>query len=721
MRPPCEAEPGDHLRLLDILVTRIGKAAAENKIGILVEAERCFAELTGADAEIIVNSAGQWRRWQHLEVATDDAEAPEAAPSVVEAGRLVLPIRPDAIAVVLEDDGGPGLAAALGILAGCVALAVDLGAARSAGARSASELDVLHAVATRILETQTLDDILLLVSHEAKRLLSADICGVMMREGDEVVMKSCVGHFSPVMPRLRMQSGIGVAGHVLATGKPCVVGNYVESHIITRDFIPLARAEKVRSALAVPILSRESFIGVLEVWRRRPTAFKEEDTQLLVALAGLTAVAIDNALLLRAHVDAAERLSAAYSALEERYAVITSTAEFQERVAALMLVDHSLPRILDLTSEFTDATILFLDAGGRLECAVPAAGRPEDEVIRSLAARLTKPRRDGGTPFTLPLGERLAYVLPVTSGVEPLGALVWLGSDDPTERVRLALRHVSLAAGLYCYERRRAARERISTLESVMWALFEGDLGVRAVAYERAAELRVQIRDHVFVAILALPALAATEKDDDPVRHERILAAAGENGLGFLVLMAGIRGNRLCLLCKGHPDGSRMASLDRLRTLLQGQSRGEQIPLGLSTTHTDWRSLPAAYREAVVAAEVASHRRRNPVVHYGQTGIMGLLVNLHGKADLRRVGGEILGGLLSEAEPNRRVLMDTLEAYFDCECSQLATAGQLNVHSKTVAYRLEKIGAITGLNLSRHQDRVLADIGIRMLALIDEA
>ncbi|MFX8624484.1 GAF domain-containing protein, partial [Acinetobacter baumannii] len=83
----------------------------------------------------------------------------------------------------------------------------------------------------------------------------------------------------------------------------------------TRDFMPLARMEKVRSALAVPILSRDAIIGVLEVWRRRPVSFDAEDTPLLLALAGLASIAIDNALLLRAHAETAERLTVAYGEL----------------------------------------------------------------------------------------------------------------------------------------------------------------------------------------------------------------------------------------------------------------------------------------------------------------------------------------------------------------------------------------------------------------------
>lgn len=707
---------------LSSFVARLVEAADEGNGRVFSEAEHCFAELTKGAAEIVVNTAGLWRSWRHLDSPEEDPETGAVCLAEAFPDSIVLPIREGTIAVLLDRLDCSGIEEELSALTNCVALALDVGTGRATAARSVNELHVLRAVAKRILETHDLDEILLLVSHETKRLLAADICGVMFCEADEVVMKSCVGHFSPIMPKLRMQSGVGVAGQVLATGEACMVSNYVESANITRDFVPLARLEKVRSALAVPILSRDAIIGVLEVWRRRPSVFKPEDTALLHALAGLASIAIDNALLLRAHADAAARLTVAYGELTERYAVITSASSFQERLASLMLVELSLPRILGLTSEFTEATVFFLDSHRNVECVEPATAGPSDEQLRPLQDLLTKFRRAGDAPFVTQLGERLAYVLPIVSGVEALGWLVWLGSSEPEEMIRLALRHVALAVGLYCFERRRLARERVSTLENVMWGLLEGDLVDRAVAHDRARELKVQIRDSIFVVVISLPAsVTSSSAELDPVWHEKILSLSGPDRLGSAVLMAGVRGSHLCLICKGNPDAARLAVLNGLRERLKSELRATAMPMGLSGVHNDWRSLPAAFREAVVALEVAKHRRGDHVANYHDIGVLGLLVSLRNKADLRRVGEEILGGLLKEPEPSRKMLLGTLQAFFDCNCSQGATAERLHVHNKTVSYRLEKISSLTGLNFARHQDRVLADLGIRMMTLIDDA
>jgi len=43
-------------------------------------------------------------------------------------------------------------------------------------------------------------------------LLDADICGIFLREDDELVMRGCVGNHMVQTSRLRMRRGQGLAG-----------------------------------------------------------------------------------------------------------------------------------------------------------------------------------------------------------------------------------------------------------------------------------------------------------------------------------------------------------------------------------------------------------------------------------------------------------------------------------------------------------------------------
>jgi DNA-binding PucR family transcriptional regulator len=59
--------------------------------------------------------------------------------------------------------------------------------------------------------------------------------------------------------------------------------------------------------------------------------------------------------------------------------------------------------------------------------------------------------------------------------------------------------------------------------------------------------------------------------------------------------------------------------------------------------------------------------------------------------------------------------------FFESDCSQRVAAERLFVHHKTLRYRLERIRQLTGLDLSRHEDRMRADFALRLLQVNETA
>ena len=49
---------------------------------------------------------------------------------------------------------------------------------------------------------------------------------------------------------------------------------------------------------------------------------------------------------------------------------------------------------------------------------------------------------------------------------------------------------------------------------------------------------------------------------------------------------------------------------------------------------------------------------------------------------------------------------------------QEAAAQRLGVHRKTISYRLEKVSELTGLDLSTHDDRLVADLSLYVYRLL---
>jgi sugar diacid utilization regulator len=313
------------------------------------------------------------------------------------------------------------------------------------------------------------------------------------------------------------------------------------------------------------------------------------------------------------------------------------------------------------------------------------------------------------------------HARPILAGNELLGWIGWFGKSQPDESARLVLSHVSLAVAMHLLERRNTTRARSQTLQSVLWDLLEGDDETRSAALDRARELKVPIIKQpvaVLVASIARGEEPATEVLLDEER-DRVLDIVQRSDIGRSAAMFGIRGTQLRLICKAIETTRLREQILRLIREIQQEVPRVSMACGFSSPCSDVREMPSHLREASIALEVARYRRGSPVAAYSESGVLGLLINLRSEADVRRVAQEILGGLMGEPEASRKMLLDTLRTFFECDCSQAATALSLGAHQKTIAYRLSKVTKLTGLKLAKHQDRLLADIGTRLYFMLE--
>ena len=66
----------------------------------------------------------------------------------------------------------------------------------------------------------------------------------------------------------------------------------------------------------------------------------------------------------------------------------------------------------------------------------------------------------------------------------------------------------------------------------------------------------------------------------------------------------------------------------------------------------------------------------------------------------------------------RTDLVGTLESYFDNDCNMNATAANVFAHRHTVAYRLERVKELTGLDPLRAADRERLGLGLKAYRII---
>jgi diguanylate cyclase (GGDEF)-like protein/PAS domain S-box-containing protein len=199
----------------------------------------------------------------------------------------------------------------LSLFAGQVAPALE--AARLAGesARQTEIFKALHDLAVAgggVLETTTLAQ---LAVDRARSLLGAD--------------RSVLKWFDPAIGKLRAlarsgasdqaedtsETGVGVSGIAFELGQPV----NVEDYAAWEPAISYVKADGIKSAVAVPLLSKDKPVGAISVLTKAPRKFEDQDIQLLMLLAAQVAPALE-----------ASRLHADLAASERQFRAILDNA-----------------------------------------------------------------------------------------------------------------------------------------------------------------------------------------------------------------------------------------------------------------------------------------------------------------------------------------------------------------------------------------------------------
>jgi len=274
-------------------------------------------------------------------------------------------------------------------------------------ASAVREAATLQTAAAEILHVRDVDQVLLSINECTLGLLTADICGIFLREDDELVMRGCVGNHMVQTSRLRMRRGQGLAGLVFSTGTPGRVDDYLTDRQISQDFMSLAASEQTLSALAVPMRSHGDLIGVLEVWRRRESVFTDDDVRRLEALANLATIAIDNARLHAAHERSVAELRSAHQVLAGKLDILGRSAAVQRSLLATVLAGAGHAGIAKtLHVELGSPVVILGDARPPLAACPPAVDlEPLLQTVRRHGRRpgeyalpATRPGRCGFSP-----------------------------------------------------------------------------------------------------------------------------------------------------------------------------------------------------------------------------------------------------------------------------------------------------------------------------------
>ncbi len=158
-------------------------------------------------------------------------------------------------------------------------------------ASDARLLTTLIEINHEITSILNLDQLLNKIAELTQRIVPYQIFAIFLNdeERQELYFRFAVGHSADVVQNLRISLGDGLVGTAAQERKPIVVDD------VRTDPRYIESVKTARSELAVPLISKNKVVGVLDIESPEVGYFNEEQVRLLSLLASQIAIAIENA------------------------------------------------------------------------------------------------------------------------------------------------------------------------------------------------------------------------------------------------------------------------------------------------------------------------------------------------------------------------------------------------------------------------------------------
>ncbi|HVJ27036.1 MAG TPA: helix-turn-helix domain-containing protein [Vicinamibacterales bacterium] len=142
--------------------------------------------------------------------------------------------------------------------------------------------------------------------------------------------------------------------------------------------------------------------------------------------------------------------------------------------------------------------------------------------------------------------------------------------------------------------------------------------------------------------------------------------------------------------------------------------------VGLSTFHADISGLGRAIQEAELVLDVLTVSGAPISAQDIGTGTYRLLFRVLAShpEEIRSFYDDTVAAIVRYDDQYRTSLVDTLSAYLDHDCNMNATAAAIYAHRHTVAYRLERVKELTGLDPTLSEDRERLGLGLKAYRII---
>jgi PucR family transcriptional regulator, purine catabolism regulatory protein len=356
------------------------------------------------------------------------------------------------------------------------------------------------------------------------------------------------------------------------------------------------------------------------------------------------------------------------------------------------------------------------------DLAAGAAGGPVAIVVPRLGVAVAS---SGGEPVlgavrryvgeqgrgrVAPVPGEIVAEVPIASGDERIGGVVLIQPARP-EPEAVEFLHLAAVAALT----EVAVEEAREEVEENVRGSFLEELRERPDAIDasdivrRAGRLGCDLSEGAVV-------LCAELSSERP-RHVVALIASEYAGALAQHIEGGPAGRVYALL---PARGDQNATITAARTLAGRLQRHGVV--ALSSFYADPGELGRAIQEAELVLEVLQRGDGlgGPIQEDIGTGTYRLLFRVLAShpEEVRSFYEDTVAAIVRYDDQYRTDLVQTLEAYLEHNCNMNATAAAIYAHRHTVAYRLERVKELSGLDPMQTEDRERLGLGLKAYRII---
>ena len=363
-----------------------------------------------------------------------------------------------------------------------------------------------------------------------------------------------------------------------------------------------------------------------------------------------------------------------------------------------VLGGDGLERVAELAADAAGGPVAIVVPRHDVAVAWPAGSVAADALgaLRRYVADRTRDR-----PARVPDG--LTAEAAIESGGERLGVVALFGVGGPDAPEFLHLAAVASMTDVAVEQAREEVEQNVrgSFLEDLR---SRPDIDPRDIV-RRAARLGCDLSRGAVVLCAEL----TTERP----RHVVATVAGDYPG----ALAQHMEGRVYAVLPAAGGDGAPETSVEAARRLAERLQRHGVV--GLSSFYADPADLSRAIQEAELVLDVL-RQSDAPIAEDIGTGTYRLLFRVLAShpEEVRSFYEDTVAPLVRYDDQYRTDLVGTLESYLDQNCNMNATASIIYAHRHTVAYRLDRVKELTGLDPMQSEDRERLGLGLKAYRII---